>query len=315
MAEPVSELPVVVFAYNRPRLLERTLSCLRDSGARSLYLFSDGPRGAADEPLVEEVRRLARGVSWGDCTLVEREHNLGGSRSTVDGMALVFGRHGRAVVIEDDICVAPEFLRFAHAALERYADEPRIAGVTGLRMPFSRRPLRGYQYDAFLLPRFFTWSWATWRRAWETFELDHEKLLGRLRESRVRLELGGADLPYMVRSGLILGTLAEPWDVCCSASMVLNGQFFVVPTWNMVENIGMDSGVHPHGVPWTLRWEEEHRPDLERLLLPPPEVDRRILKSYRVFRENPRGWTARRLVPRPARMLLRRVRGTYRVLE
>lgn len=308
------DLPVAVFAYDRPALLARTLECLRSAGARSLVVFSDGPRSDDDVERVEAVRAVVRGVDWTTPELVERETNLGNTRSTVEGLTAVLERHERVVVIEDDILVAPEFLSFVAAALETYEADERIAGVTGLRLPFSRRPLLHYRYDAFLLPRFFVWGWATWRRAWETFDLDGERVLARLRRERPRLELAGADLPHMVRAGLVEKTLAEPWDVCVAATMVLNGQSFVVPTWNMVENIGLQSGTHPHDVPWVLRWEVEHRPPHRPFLFPPgAELDARILKAFRVFRENPRGWTARRLVPRPARNLMRRIRGTYQI--
>ena len=314
MGSTAGALPVAVFAFNRPQLLRRTLDCLRDAGAERLYVFSDGPRGEEDVEPVRRVRELVRALDWVRPELVAHETNLGNTGSTKAGLQHVFERHDRVVVIEDDITVAPEFLGYAAAALDWYEDAECVAGVTGVRMPFSRRPLARYRYDAFLLPRFFVWSWATWRRAWETFELDGERLLARLRHEQPRLEFGGADLAYMVRAGLVERTLVEPWDVCVAASMILNGQTFVVPTWNMVDNIGLDSGTHPHDVPWVLRWEVEHRPVERPYQFPPAgEIDPAILKAFRVFRENPRGWTARRLVPRPARNLMRRIRGTYRI--
>ncbi len=314
MTRPIASLPVAVFAFNRPELLRRTLECLRAAGAETLYIFSDGPRSDADVEGVRQVRALVRDVAWTKPNLVEHETNLGNTGSTVAGLTAVLERHDRVVVIEDDIAVAPEFLAFAAAALDNYEADDRVAGVTGLRLPFSRRPLARYPFDAFLLPRFFVWSWATWRRAWDTFDLDGDRLLSRLRSERPRLELAGADLPYMVRAGLVDRTLAEPWDVCVAASMVLNGQHFVVPTWNMVENIGLESGTHPHDLAYDLHWEVEHRPAQRPFRFPAAgTADSRILRAFRVFRENPRGWTGRRLVPRPARMLMRKIRGTYRI--
>jgi hypothetical protein len=308
------DLPIAVFAYNRPHLLARTLDCLREAGARALVVFSDGPRTEEDASLVAAVRALVRRVQWTTPELVERPTNLGNTGSVVDGLQAMLARHDRVVVLEDDIAVAPEFLSFVAAALDTYAEDAPVAGVTGLRLPFSRRPLAQYPYDAFLLPRFFVWGWATWRRAWETFDFDGERVLERLRRERPRLDVAGADLPYMVRAGLVQRTLAEPWDVCVAASMVLNGQRFVVPTWNMVENTGLGSGTHPHRLAWELRLEAEHRPTHAPLRFPPPsEVDRRILRAFQVFRENPRGWTARRLVPRPVRVVMRRIRGTHRI--
>ena len=107
-------------------------------------------------------------------------------------------------------------------------------------------------------------------------------------------------------------SLAEAWDVDCAASMLLGGQLFVCPTWNMVENIGLATGTHPQAQSKGFRFEPEHRPtDLDRLRWPPVDPDPRVAKGFQIFTENPGGGKARRVVPRPIRMLARRVRRTY----
>jgi hypothetical protein len=306
----VSEAPVALFVYNRPELVARTLECLRAAGARRLYVFSEGPADDEDARRVEDVRARIRRLDWIEPVVTERERNLGWTASLQQGLDEVFAREERVVVLEDDIAVAPEFLDFVASALDRYANEPRVAAVTGLRLPFSRDPLRRYPYDAFLLPRFFSWSWATWRDRWETFELDGDRVLERLRRSRVPLETAGADLPWMVRSALVRGEVSDPWDVALSASLVLEGSYVVVPAWNMVENIGFATGLHGPDPAYELRWEAEHRPR-GALRFPPPVPDPGMLRAFLVFRENPGPWRLRRLVPRPLRVLLRRLRRTY----
>ena len=97
-----------------------------------------------------------------------------------------------------------------------------------------------------------------------------------------------------------------------AASALVNGQLFVCPTWNMVENVGFGTGTHAPRPSWSLERDTEHRPsDLDRLRWPPVSVESRIAKGFQIFTENPRGWTVRRLLPRPARGLARRLRRTY----
>ena len=301
---------VALFVYNRPELLRGTLDCLRNAGFRRLEVFADGARTEADAARVEEVRSVVAHVDWADVNLVARDRNLGLSESIRTGLDAAFERHDALVVMEDDVWVAPEFGSYVTAALAAYAEEERVAGVTGTRMPFARRAVAAYPYDAFMLPRFFPLAWATWRRAWQTFELDHGRLLDRLRAESPRLDVAGVDLPYMTRNVLIRRSLHGAWDVCAAASVVLNDQYFLVPAWNMVENPGISSGTHPNRPRWRLRWETELRRE-PPYRFPPVELEPRIHRSWLVFKENPRGWTLRRLVPRPARMLLRRIRGTY----
>jgi len=307
-----AELPVALFAYRRRDELAQTLAGLEQAGFRRITAFSEAPASEAEAPLVEQVRELLAAVRWADVELVEREEHLGLSGSIRSGLDQLFAREERVVVIEEDIAVAAEFGRYVAAALERYAGEERVAGITGHRMPFSRRWLRGHPYDAFMLPRFFGWGWASWGRAWPTFDRDGDRLLERLRSGSVRVEVGGADLAWMLRRTLVERSLIGGWDTECAASMLLNDQLFVCPAWNMVENQGLGTGTHPQSPRWTLRFEAEHRPaDLDRLRWPPVAVNPRIAKGFRIFTENPRGWTLRRLVPRPLRNVARRLRGTY----
>jgi hypothetical protein len=312
----VAELPVALFAYDRPDLLRETLACLERAGFRRLIAFADGPRGDEDAGRVEEVREVLRSIRWADVERVEHQSNVGLSDSIVGGLSRVFEGHERAVVIEDDIAVAPEFGIYVAAALEQYADDGAVAGVTGLRLPFDRGVFERYGYDAFTLPRFHSWGWATWRRSWQQFDFDRDRVLEGLRRPHVRPEHAGADVPGMLRNAVVHGRVAGAWDLFCQANLLIQDRVFVLPTWNMVENRGFERGTHvARPRPWTLRWETEAAPDLDRLRFPPPTPDGRVLRAYQLFAEYPLGWTPRQLMPRSLRFGLRRVRGTYDVFR
>jgi hypothetical protein len=304
-----STVPFALFVYDRPELLERTLACLERTGARDLTVFSDGPRGREDATRVAAVRELVYSISWAEPVLVARDRNLGLARSIRSGLDELFQTRDRVVVVEDDIAVAPEFGAYAAAVLDAYADDERVAALTGLRMPFPRRAVDRYPYDAYMLPRFYVWGWATWRRAWRTFEFDYDSVLERLRASGVPADLAGADLVFQLHS-IARGTMRESWAVYAALSVLAARQHVVSPAWNMVDNIGLESGTHPQRPRWRLRWEVEHRPRGE-LRIPPVEFEPGIVKAHQVFWENPRGWTPRRLVPRPLRRAVRKLRGTY----
>ena len=68
----MAAVPVILFAYARPDLLGRTLSCLRENRVPLIYAFSDGPRTADQAPAVARVRDLLRAVGWCDVVLRER---------------------------------------------------------------------------------------------------------------------------------------------------------------------------------------------------------------------------------------------------
>jgi len=276
------QVPVALFVYSRPRQLERTLECLRDGGVRELHVFSDGAKGEADAEGVAEVRRLLSGIDWTEPTVIERGENMGLSSSIRDGLDRLFQTHASAIVIEDDICVAPEFYEYASLALRRYEGERAVAGVTGMRCPFSRRAFDGYPYDVFMSPRFSSWAWATWRDRWREFDFDKSSLRRQIGAAAgFRPELAGADLPGMIHDAVVTESLKGSWDVVCAANMLLQGELFVTPAWNMVENTGLSEGTHAsEDPPWQLRWEPEHRPEPGAIRFAPPEQDEQVLQGY-----------------------------------
>jgi hypothetical protein len=245
--------PIVVFAYDRPDHLRRTIEALRgNDGSRdsALHVFLDGPKRDADEATrsrIEATRRFAARIDgFRALHIVEREENLGLARSVIAGVSLVLSGADRVVVLEDDILTSPQFLRFMNLALSRYEGDRAVMSVTGWCYP--RRVFRvpeGYAFDAFFAPRSCSWGWGTWRAAWSraVWTLDELDPVLRSAGRRRLLERGGADLVGMLlaqREGRI-----DSWAVRWSFSHFLKGAYCVYPTASLADNIGFDgSGVH-----------------------------------------------------------------------
>src|SRR4029078_13554757 len=116
--------PIALFAYNRPDHLRRTVeSLLRNPlvGQSDLYVFSDGPKNAADESGVQAVRTYLRKLTGlRSLQVVERARNAGLAQSIIEGVSAPGASHGRVVVLEDDLVPAPAYLDFVNRALDRY---------------------------------------------------------------------------------------------------------------------------------------------------------------------------------------------------
>lgn len=294
---PAAKAPVAVFAFNRPALLRRTLQCLRDAGARQLHIFSDGPRVPADTASVLDVRAVIHDIDWADeLTIVERESNVGLSGSIRSGLDQVFSAHSAAVVVEDDVCISPEFLRYVSHCLDYYRHEPRVASITGLRYPFRFRTAS--RFHAFLSPRFSSWGWATWRRYWLSLTFERETLeqwyYHLAPEERHR---AGADWPPMIDSYLA-GATTDAWDLAIAINHLHQGMVSVWPMWNMVRNIGFESGTHFTSAPaWNLEWEEP--PSRDEWHLPPPGfVDEQANARLKQFLARHYGTSLRRRIER-----------------
>ncbi|MBI2798436.1 methyltransferase domain-containing protein [Candidatus Saccharibacteria bacterium] len=278
-----SEVPVVLFVFSREKQLAEALECLKANNIPMLYVFADGPRNTADQPGVEKVRKLINDINWTTVKKVYAKNNMGLSESIQRGLNTVFKKYDKAIILEDDVCVAPGFFEYMKQALNRYAQDKRIAGVTGLRYPFDRRNMDSLNKDVFLAPRFSSWGWATWKDRWENLDFNRESLLQKTENKNPEVLLrGGSDLLVSYRA-VQDGSLSGCWDFYYYLNMVINNQYFVWPKYNMVVNTDIAGGSHPsqEKPSWTLTWEKS---DKKSFIMPKSlTINDNIIDDFLVF--------------------------------
>jgi len=237
--------PIALFVYNRLAHTMSTIEALqKNHGARDsiLYIYADGPRGAADEEGVSAVRNYIRGVAgFADVILVEREQNMGLAHSLTIGIDTVLDAHESIIVLEDDLVTSPHFLQFMGDALKYYEYEEQVVAVHGYTFPL------GISFpETFFLRHTGCWGWGTWKRGWGLFEPDGLKLLRQLKELKLtnNFDMNGA-YPYTKMLEDQVNGKNDSWAVRWHASTFLKNKLTLYPRVALVRNIGHDgSGVH-----------------------------------------------------------------------
>src|SRR5262245_16544863 len=163
--------PVALFCYNRPHHVQRTVEALRmnaEAADTELYVFCDGlPDNSRHEEL-DAVRSYIRSIDgFKKVTVLERDTNLGLSRSIVSGVTEIVNLHGRVIVLEDDLVTAPYFLRYINDGLRTYRDCEKVASIHGYSYAHSHRVPETY-----FLKGADCYGWGTWKRAWKLFNND-----------------------------------------------------------------------------------------------------------------------------------------------
>lgn len=180
----MSYSPILLFVYNRPphtRQLIESLQTNKEAAESPLIIYSDAARDDAARAAVEEVRQFIHSISgFGSVEIIERTENWGLARNIIDGVSTQIERYGRVIVLEDDLLVAPYFLRFMNDALDLYEDEPRIGHIQAC--DFTQDATLP---DTFLIKWTGSWGWATWKRAWKHFNPDGKALLQQLEERKL----------------------------------------------------------------------------------------------------------------------------------
>lgn len=237
--------PIALFAFNRPDHLRRTVEALRlNEGAEEhdLVVFSDGPRHGGDLPGVTRVREYLRTVDgFHSVRIVERERNAGLAASIIEGVTSLVGERGRVIVLEDDMVTSPWFLRYMDEALDLYAGEWRVISIHGYCYPV-RTPLP----ETFFLRGADCWGWGTWKRGWDLFDPDGERLRNELRRRNLlgRFDFDGS-YPYSSMLEEQIRGKNDSWAIRWYASALVHDRLTLYPGRSLLDNIGTDaSGSH-----------------------------------------------------------------------
>ena len=234
------EVPCVLFAFNRPRMLVRVLSALRQQGARQLVAFVDGPRDERDQADVQACRNAVRAVDWASLETHFHERNRGLPR-IIDDIDRVFEDHEQAVFIEDDCLPMPGFVGFMAQALARYRGDSRVFSIGGYQ-PIRERFFRRYPFAAVSTARFVCWGWACWRERWCEIHAtmsEYGELFNGLRSVP---DTAGADLAIEARRHG--DGVSHSWDTKVALTTLWHGKVHLLPTAGLVRNIGLDAGMH-----------------------------------------------------------------------
>lgn len=238
--------PIALFVYDRIHHTQLAIEALQNNNLASetnIYIFSDAPKNEELHEAVRNVREYIKSIDgFNSVTIFESETNLGLANSIINGVSWLCNEFGRVIVVEDDLVTSPFFLQYMNEALDIYADEPMVGSIHGYCYPINL-PITT---STFFIRGASCWGWATWRRAWNLFEEDGNKLLHELTDRKLTLEFdfeGAAEYTKMLKNQ-ILGK-NNSWAIRWHASMFLRGMLQLTPNGSLVKNIGFDgSGTH-----------------------------------------------------------------------
>ncbi len=196
--------PIVLFAFNRLESLKSAVTSLLSNSEAAesvIHIYVDGARESkeGERQKVEAVQQYVRSIEgFKELHYIFSDENKGLGESIIGGVTEVINRYGRAIVLEDDLVVAPNFLSFMNNGLDRYEDLSKVFSICGYTNQV--KPPKGYNYDIYFCSRSSSWGWATWADRWNTvdWKLDNWDLYKD--KGRAFNRWGGSDCFRMLRS-------------------------------------------------------------------------------------------------------------------
>lgn len=297
--------PVIVFNYNRPNHSKQVWDALAKNeyaAETELYLYCDGPKvDASDEmrqrilSLHEQAKQYAKEAEkqgmFKAVRVVCAEKNKGLANSIIGGVTEVINKHGRVIVVEDDLLTSPYFITYMNEALDFYANRPAVMSIAANRPPLSKFEIpEDYPYDVFVSLAGYSTGWATWRDRWERVDwsLDYLPILLKHPaevDAFKRVGEGVLDMLLMQRDGKI-----DSWAIRFCFAHFHEHCVGILPCVSYVDNIGFDgTGVHS-GVNNTNLYRNDLTKSVQHCRFPDNIYeDKRIINAWYSF-----GCSARR---------------------
>lgn len=244
--------PVIVFAYNRPNHLRKTLTWLGQNELADksvLYVFCDGVKPNTTEEQKQKVinaravaHELAVVPTFWEVHIIERDENFGLGKSIITGVTEIINKYGRAIVLEDDLETSPYFLSYMNQCLDHYDARKSVFSISGLSRPHPERFYPSdYPYDVYVSLTHHPTGWATWADRWNQVDwtadlFDVVKSQPAMIEAFRRIEHGDYDaLKYQRATGM------NVWSIRFAFAHFVNHAISICPIVSYINHIGWDA--------------------------------------------------------------------------
>lgn len=230
-------MKILLLVFNRPDLTENVLSRINQAKPDSLYIAADGPRHghANDVPKCETVRKIVKdGALCRKTHHLLRDTNLGPLKSVTSAISWFFEHESEGIIVEDDCLPDSSFFRFCHELLSEYRDNDRIFMISGSNFLPNFFTTPSYVFSRLAL----VWGWATWRRAWNHFDPEMKSWPSYVQTEDLEYFGHKRNLVFKLINDQYVNRASRTWGILWRATFLSNKGLSIVPTKNLVGNIG-----------------------------------------------------------------------------
>ena len=237
--------PILLIAFNRPQHTRRVLEVIMAAHPKDLYVFQDGARmgNVNDKKKCVEVRQVVEDLTkeTGVCLhTMYSEKNLGCGPGPMTALNWFFSENEMGIILEDDAVPHPDFFPYCEELLLRYKDNDSVRAICSMKIAQEKKYGDGSYYFSMMNRNLC--AWATWRRAWKSFDISMRNVSRRdLRKALRKYGCGLVECEYWVdRLDEVHENLCggKSWDMQFAMSIWMNHGRGIIPNVNLTSNIG-----------------------------------------------------------------------------
>lgn len=162
--------PIALFCYKRLDTLKQTIEELKQNQLAEeseLFIFSDGAKKEADEPIITEIRSYLKTINgFKKISVIEAVTNKGLAASIINGVTNIINTYGKVIVMEDDLLTSKNFLLYMNQGLNYFRDNQKVFSVGGFSIPIKGEK----ENSIYFTKRADSCGWGTWKERWEKID-------------------------------------------------------------------------------------------------------------------------------------------------
>jgi ADP-heptose:LPS heptosyltransferase len=232
--------PILFLIFNRPNQTRRVFEKIREIKPSKLYVAADGPRAHVFEDKIncQLTRSIINGIDW-PCEIktLFNEKNLGCGKAVSGAIDWFFKNEEEGIILEDDCLPDLSFFDYCGQLLEKYRDNEKVYLISGVNFQNGNKRGEGSYYFS-AVPHI--WGWASWRRAWNTYDFETKKLPEFIKKDKisnyfsdVKLKIHWEETFQSVHDHKI-----DTWDHQWSFNVYDHNAVCIIPNKNLISNIG-----------------------------------------------------------------------------
>lgn len=245
------EVPVLFLVFNRLDTTTLVFSAIKKIQPSKLYIASDGPRESRPEEIkaVNDVREfLLSNIDW-DCEILTlfNVSNLGCKKSVSNAINWFFDQEEMGIVLEDDCLPSQSFFQYCQELLYKYEHDQRIFLITGYN---KQNEWKVTENDYFFSNLGGIWGWASWRRAWEHYDVNLSDIDHFISQDGFQKSLGNylGDLKQHMIYNSVIRDNVDTWAMQWGYARHKNNALTCIPSVSLIKNIGFgENATHTFG--------------------------------------------------------------------
>jgi len=229
------DTPILLCVYRRLEKVQLLLNRLREVKPRIIYVSGNAPKNKHEKIYCDAIKNEINNIDW-ECTVYtkyESKHIADPSFSITNGIDWFFSNVPYGIILEDDSIPSPSFFSLCSHLLSKYEEHNEIYHIAGTNTSYDHAAAPRLLYSNFCLP---PWGWATWKRCWEKYNpnMDNWRDGEQIVKSKV------VDFDFWENMLDSNAATKAGWDLQWNVDIWLNGGKILMPSYNLITNIGFD---------------------------------------------------------------------------